>query len=90
MAVLLAATVAAGQTAKETPAQLEARTKWWREAKFGMFIHWVIYAVPADSTDLEGKKRIAEWYLSNKQMQVSDYEKFTAELNPVSRYRFSC
>jgi alpha-L-fucosidase len=83
MVVLLATTVAAGQTAKETPAQFEARTKWWREAKFGMFIHWGIYAVPADSTDLEGKKRIGEWYLSNKHMQVADYEKFAAEFNPV-------
>jgi alpha-L-fucosidase len=80
---MLAATVAAGQTAKETPAQFEARTKWWREAKFGMFIHWGIYAVPADSTDLKGKKTIGEWYLSNKHMQVKDYEKFAAEFNPV-------
>ena len=79
----LAATVATAQTAKETPAQFEARTQWWREARFGMFIHWGIYAVPADSTDLEGKKRVGEWYLSNKQMQVKDYEKFAAEFNPV-------
>src|SRR6516162_9207792 len=69
---LLAATVVAGQTAKENPAQFEARTRWWREAKFGMFIHWGIYAVPADSTDLEGKAKIGEWYLSNKHMQVKD------------------
>ena len=80
---LLAATVVAGQTAKENPAQFEARTRWWREAKFGMFIHWGIYAVPADSTDLEGNKKIGEWYLSNKHMQVRDYEKFAAEFNPV-------
>ena len=80
---LLAATVAAAQTATETPAQLEARTQWWREAKFGMFIHWGIYAVPADSTDLEGRRKIGEWYLSNKHMQVRDYERFAAEFNPV-------
>jgi alpha-L-fucosidase len=81
--MLVAAIVAAGQTAKETPAQFEARTGWWREARFGMFIHWGIYAVPADSTDLEGKKRIGEWYLSNKHMQIKDYEKFAAEFDPV-------
>src|SRR5205807_6837509 len=62
--------------AKETPAQFAARTKWWREAKFGMFIHWGVYAVPADSTDLRGNKGIGEWYFSNKQMQVADYERF--------------
>ncbi len=66
---------ASAQTARETREQFLARTKWWREAKFGMFIHWGIYAVPADCTDLRGNKSIAEWYMSNKQMQVKDYEK---------------
>ncbi|HUU12501.1 MAG TPA: alpha-L-fucosidase [Terriglobia bacterium] len=70
-------------SAEETPEQFEQRTKWWREARFGMFIHWGIYAVPADATDLEGKHRVAEWYFSNKQMQVKDYEKFAAQFNPV-------
>jgi len=81
--ILLAAVTAQAQTAKETPAQFEKRTAWWREAKFGMFIHWGTYSVPADSTDLNGKKGIAEWYFSNKQMQVKDYEKFAAQFNPV-------
>ncbi len=71
------------QTANETPDESARRTEWWREAKFGMFIHWGIYALPADSTDLNGKKQIAEWYFFNKQKQVKDYEKFAAEFNPV-------
>ena len=81
--MLLAASTALAQTAHETQEQFEARTEWWRQAKFGMFIHWGLYAVPADATDLNGKHRIAEWYLSNKQVQVKDYEKFAAQLNPV-------
>jgi alpha-L-fucosidase len=81
--ILLAVVAARAQTAKETQAQLEQRTAWWREAKFGMFIHWGIYSVPADSMDLKGKKGIGEWYFSNKQMQVKDYEKFAAQFNPV-------
>ncbi len=32
---------------KETPAQHDARMAWWREAKFGLFIHWGVYSVPA-------------------------------------------
>src|SRR5438874_2210682 len=67
----------------ETPAQFAARTKWWREAKFGMFIHWGVYAVPADSTTRDGRKAIAEWYFSNKQMQMADYEKFAPQFNPA-------
>src|SRR2546422_5827426 len=83
LAFLLFLASAAAQTAHETPEQFQARTKWWREAKFGMFIHWGIYAVPADSTDLQGHKRIAEWYFSNKQVQVADYEKFASQFDPV-------
>ena len=79
----LSVVAASAQTAKETPAQFRERTQWWREAKFGMFIHWGIYSVPADSLDLKGKKGIAEWYFSNKQMQVKDYEKFAAQFNPT-------
>src|SRR5437016_2790800 len=62
----------------ETPEQFAARTKWWREAKFGMFIHWGLYAVPADST-----KGLGEWYMYNNRLQVADYEKFTQQFNPV-------
>src|SRR3989442_2588038 len=71
------------QAAGETREQFARRPRGWREARSGMFIHWGLYAVPADATDLEGKKRIAEWYLSNKQMQVKDYEKFASRFNPV-------
>ncbi|HEV2474503.1 MAG TPA: alpha-L-fucosidase, partial [Chthonomonadales bacterium] len=67
----------------ETEAQFAARTRWWRLAKFGMFIHWGIYSVPADSTDLNGNKSAAEWYFSNKHAQVKDYEKFAARFDPV-------
>ncbi|MGQ9487684.1 MAG: alpha-L-fucosidase [Armatimonadota bacterium] len=67
----------------ESPEAFAKRTRWWREAKFGMFIHWGVYAVPADATDLQGRKTIAEWYMSNKQMQVRDYEKFAQQFNPV-------
>src|SRR5437762_13821187 len=32
---------------EETKEQRDARMKWWREVRFGMFIHWGIYSVPA-------------------------------------------
>lgn len=44
--VTLENAVAAARVA-ETPAQRDARMAWWREAKFGLFIHWGLYAVPA-------------------------------------------
>lgn len=73
----------------ETEAQFARRTRWWRDAKFGMFIHWGIYAVPADST-----QGAAEWYFYNhteidpstgkpRHLQVSEYEQFAKQFNPV-------
>src|SRR5437588_10374674 len=67
----------------ETPEQFAERTKWWREAKFGMFIHWGVYAVPADATTKDGNKSAGEWYFFNKQAQMKDYEKFASQFNPV-------
>ncbi len=56
---------------------------WWNKAKFGMFIHWGLYSVPADATDLNGNHSIAEWYLSNKQMKPGKYAEFAKQFNPV-------
>jgi alpha-L-fucosidase len=86
---LIACAAASGQVVTtpngpETPEQFAARTKWWREAKFGMFVHWGVYSVPADVTTWDGKKSAAEWYLSNKNAQVRDYEKFAPQFNPVN------
>ena len=35
------------QLPKETEAQKAGRLKWWTDARFGMFIHWGLYALPA-------------------------------------------
>jgi len=71
------------ERAPESAAETARRTAWWREAKFGMFIHWGLYAVPADATDRAGNRAVGEWYFSNKRMQVKEYEKFAPQFNPV-------
>ena len=50
--------------------------KWWQDAKFGMFIHWGLYAVPAG--EYKGKKtdNIAEWIMHDLHIPVSEYEQF--------------
>jgi alpha-L-fucosidase len=52
-AFLLLASLAAGQPAKapETPAQRDARLHWWRDARFGMFVHWGLYSGLAGTWD---------------------------------------
>lgn len=54
--------------------QREARLAWWRDAKFGMFIHWGIYAVPARG----------EWVQWAEQIPVKEYAKFAGEFRPTN------
>jgi alpha-L-fucosidase len=65
----------------ETPEQHDARMKWFREARFGMFIHWGVYSVPAG--EWQGKTNYAEWFLEETHMPVSQYEKYAQQFNPV-------
>ena len=45
----------------ETAVQRDARMGWWRDARFGMFIHWGVYSVPAGSHDGKQIPRYGEW-----------------------------
>src|ERR1039457_5716483 len=65
----------------ETPKQHDARMEWWREAKFGMFIHWGVYSVPAG--EWNGNTDHAEWIMESAHIPVSRYEQFAKEFNPV-------
>lgn len=58
----------------ETPAQHAARMAWWRDARFGMFIHWGIYAVPARG----------EWYMNNAHIPRAKYEKYAQKFDPTN------
>ncbi|HEX2854736.1 MAG TPA: alpha-L-fucosidase [Opitutaceae bacterium] len=65
----------------ETQAQQDARLQWFRAARFGMFIHWGVYAVPAGFW--QGKPVGAEWIMHQGKIPVADYrafaKNFTAE-----------
>jgi alpha-L-fucosidase len=52
----------------ETPQQ-----KWFRDAKFGMFIHWGVYSVLGDG----------EWVMNNRGMPITEYEKIPPQFNPT-------
>ena len=67
----------------ETPAARNQRMKWWREARFGMFIHWGLYAVPAGEYNGQRSKRIGEWIMDWASIPRAEYEKFAPKFNPV-------
>ena len=75
--------VKADPYADETPAQRDARMKWWREARFGMFIHWGLYAVPAGTWNGKQIPGIGEWIMNNGKIPMADYAKFAEQFNPV-------
>jgi alpha-L-fucosidase len=57
----------------ETPAEHDQRMAWWREARFGMFIHWGIMSIPGKDFNAMEKDKIPR----------TEYEKLVAQYNPV-------
>ena len=61
----------------------EARMKWWREARFGMFIHWGVYSVPAGTYHGEQSKHIGEWIMRDFNIPLEEYAGYAKQFNPV-------
>jgi alpha-L-fucosidase len=51
-----------------------ARISWWRDAKFGMFIHFGLYAIPGRG----------EWVQWNEQIPVNEYAKLADQFSPTN------
>jgi alpha-L-fucosidase len=85
--VVAAATVAvAGGSQNRQPAPdsaKEARLSWFREAKYGLFIHWGLYAIPAGEWKGKRSLGLGEWIMNRSQIPVREYEALAAQFNPV-------
>lgn len=75
------AILAAAAIANDTPAQHDARMHWWRENRFGMFIHWGLYSIPAGKWGTH--TNYGEWIREEAHIPVAEYEKLQAQFNPV-------
>ena len=49
------------------------KNKWFNDARFGMFIHWGIYSIPAQG----------EWHRYFNDIAKDDYDKYAEQFNPV-------
>jgi len=67
----------------EPKEQRDARMAWWREAKFGLFIHWGVYSVPAGFYHGKPIPSIGEWIMLNAKIPMAEYQAFAREFNPV-------
>jgi len=59
----------------------DAKMTWWKEAKFGMFIHWGIYSVPAGKWGTRTDH--GEWIMNGGKIPRAIYEQFAPQFNPT-------
>lgn len=68
----------------ELPEHVRHPTKqpnWWSEARFGMFIHWGLYAIPAGAWN--GRTDYGEWIRDSAQIPLGEYNAFQDRFNPA-------
>jgi len=66
----------------ESKLQRDSRMEWWRDARFGMFIHWGLYAIPAG--EWNGKTDYGEWIRHSACIPSETYDQFQNQFNPVN------
>jgi alpha-L-fucosidase len=62
----------------------DERMQWWRQAKFGMFIHWGVYSVPAGVYNGQPVTHAGEWIMRTADIPVADYAAFTKQFDPTN------
>jgi alpha-L-fucosidase len=65
---------------QESQADHDQRMEWWREARFGLFIHWGLYAIPAG--EWKGETNHGEWIRTTAQIPLDEYDQFVHAFNP--------
>src|SRR6187397_2171860 len=69
---LQTAPFAAAPQAEVVPPERLAAREWYRDAKFGMFVHWGVYSLLGNG----------EWVMQNRGMRVPEYEWLASTFNP--------
>jgi alpha-L-fucosidase len=75
-----------GGGGRGSPAQEAGRSErltWFHEAKYGLFIHWGLYAIPAGEWNGKRFPGIGEWAMFRARVPVREYEQLARQFNPV-------
>jgi alpha-L-fucosidase len=56
---------------------------WWREARFGMFIHWGVYSVPAGRYEDKEVPGLGEWIMHDARIPRATYQQYARSFDPV-------
>ena len=90
LATVAAVTVSLSLMAEEDAATptwrdtLDERIAWWNDARFGMFIHWGLYAIPAGEWEGQRVGGIGEWIMHNGHIKPADYRPLADQFNPTN------
>ena len=59
------------------------KMKWYLDARYGLFIHWGLYAIPAGNWKGKMIPSGTEWIMKNAQIPFEEYAKLADSFNPV-------
>ncbi len=81
--IALLATVSMAQNGDGTSAskQNDPKMQWWKDAKFGLFIHWGIYSVPSGRWG--DKTTYGEWIMHQAKIPRAEYAALAKQFNPT-------
>ena len=83
LVVALNSNVSFAQSSSKKKLSDDERMEWWRDSKFGMFIHWGAYSIIGGERGTKIAGGGAEWAMDKLDYTVEDYEKFPEMFNPV-------
>ena len=58
------------------------KMNWFREAKYGLFIHWGLYAIPGGEWEGKPSPHGSEWIMRNMRIPLAEYRKLAEQFNP--------
>src|SRR2546421_6390313 len=67
----------------DSPEAKQARLAWFRDAKYGLFSHWGLYAIPAGEWKGKQIPGFGEWIMNRRHIPVAEYEQLAKQWNPV-------
>lgn len=81
--VLLSLTLFFANAQPASSSSDNGRMNWWKDAKFGMFIHWGVYSVPAGMYEGKQVDGIGEWIMNRAKIPTATYKQYAKQFNPV-------
>jgi alpha-L-fucosidase len=80
-ALLFTQMLAQNTSGSSNSKQNDPRMQWWKDAKFGMFIHWGIYSVPSGKWG--ETTTYGEWIMHSAKIPRAEYGALAEKFNPI-------